>query len=164
MEPSQPLILRHRPTDWPAIRGHDAVVGVLQRRIAGPGHPHAYLITGPSGVGKTTIGRLIAATLGAETNEIDAATYSGVEAMRSLVEFVGYQPPRTSRLIIIDECHRLSRNAWDAVLKPIEEPPAHLYWALCTTEFDAVPDTIVTRCYHCKLDRLDDRVIEEFLF
>ena len=164
MEGTQPLILRHRPTDWAAIRGHDAVVGVLQRRIGGPGHPHAYLLTGPSGIGKTTIGRLIGMTLGAEITEVDAATYSGVEAMRSLVEFSRYRANGAARMIIIDECHRLSKNAWDAALKPLEEPPEHLYWCLCTTEFDDVPNTIVTRCYHTKLERLDDRVIEEYLY
>ena len=160
----QPLILRHRPSDWLAIRGHEAVVGVLQRRIADPGHPHAYLLSGPSGVGKTTIGRVISSTLGAELTEVDAASHSGVDSMRALVEFSRYRAGAGSRMILIDECHRLSNNAWDAMLKPLEEPPEHLYWCLCTTEFDDVPDTIVTRCYHTKLERLPDRVIEEYLY
>jgi DNA polymerase-3 subunit gamma/tau len=165
METAQPpLILRHRPLDWPELRGHDAAVGALQRRLAHEGHPHAYLLTGPSGVGKTTIGRLIGTTLDAEITEVDAASNSGVDAMRALVEFAHYRPGTSPRLIIVDEVHRLSKSAFDALLKPLEEPPGHLFWVLCTTEFDAVPQTIVTRCFHTKLDRLDDRLIEEYLF
>jgi DNA polymerase-3 subunit gamma/tau len=159
-----PLILRHRPASFAAVRGHEATIAALQRRIVQPGHPHAFLLTGPSGTGKTTLARLIAYHFGAEVTEVDGASHNGVDAMRALVEFSRYRPGDAYRIIIIDECHRLSKNAWDAALKSIEEPPSHLYWGLATTEFDAVPDTIVTRCYHIRLERLPDLEIEKYLF
>ena len=160
------LINRHRPSDFAQVRGHDAVITALYQRITEPeGRPHSYLLTGPSGVGKTTIARLIGDAIAAETIEVDAASNSGVDAMRILVDAGSYlSPGSAARIIIVDECHRLSRQAWDAALKAIEEPPDHLYWALCTTEYTKVPSTIISRCNHVKLGPVADQVMEEFLF
>ena len=161
---NEPLIVRHRPADFDQVRGHTETVAALRRRIRDPGRPHAYLFTGPSGVGKTTLARIVGTVLEAEVIEVDAASNNGVDAMRALVELGHYLAPGAqARLIILDECHMLSRNAWNAVLKVLEEPPAHLYLALCTTELHRVPETIVTRCHPVKLDRLDQRQIADFL-
>jgi DNA polymerase III delta prime subunit len=160
----EPLILRHRPQTFTAMYGHAETLGALERRVTGPGRPHAYLFTGPSGVGKTTLARIVGGMLDATIEEIDAASNSGVDAMRELVEAAHYRVPGAhTRLIIVDECQRLSRAAWDAALKVLEEPPAHLYWALCTTELSKVPDTIVSRCHHVRLNPLDDRDIMTLL-
>jgi DNA polymerase-3 subunit gamma/tau len=161
---AQPLIVRHRPATFDGVWGHKAIVDALQRRITGDGRPHAYLFTGKSGVGKTTLARIIAHTLNSEILEIDAASNNGVDAMRALVDIGYYMSPGAgSRMIILDECHMLSRSAWNAALKVLEEPPSHLYLALCTTELYRVPETVVTRSYHVKLDRLSDLDIEDYL-
>jgi DNA polymerase-3 subunit gamma/tau len=115
---------------------------------------HAYLFTGPSGCGKTTLARILANKFanGAATSqniiEVAAADNTGVDDMRGLLETtrtraIGRSPVKT---IVLDECHRLSGQAWDVLLKPIEEPPAHVFWCLCTTNLSKVPKTILTRC------------------
>jgi DNA polymerase-3 subunit gamma/tau len=98
---------------------------------------------GPSGVGKTTIARIIAKELDADVIEVDAASRNGVETMRALCDTGRHLSFRASgkRMFILNEVQRLSPNAWDALLTTLEEPPDHLYFALTTTEFDRVPDS-----------------------
>lgn len=153
MPPPSPLITKYRPRDFDEVVGHVEVMGTLQRAMASDSHPHAYLITGISGLGKTTIARIIAKTFDAEVLEVDAASHSKVEEMRELVETAQHMSLSGAgvRLFLIDEAHRLSANAWDALLKVVEEPPPHLYIALCTTNLGRVPTTIQTRCYHVRL-------------
>lgn len=161
-----PLVTKYRPASFPEIIGHEAVITALQRALdQEESRPHAYLLTGPSGIGKTTTARIIADHLGAEVIEIDAASNSGVDAMRELVDLGNHMSLSGSgtRMFIIDECHTLSKSAWQAILKLLEEPPAHLYLTLCTTEFHKVPETIVTRCYHVALRPLKNAEIEDLL-
>jgi DNA polymerase III gamma/tau subunit len=87
-----------------------------------------------------------------------------VDAMRQLVELGEYMPfSGQCRLVLIDECHMLSRSAWNAALKLLEEPPSHLYLALCTTEFEKVPETVRTRCFHVVLRLVEARDMEDLL-
>lgn len=163
---SDSFINRYRPQEFNQVYGHEAVLGPLRRILGEPSHPHAYLITGPSGVGKTTIARLIGFTLGAIITEIDAASHSGVDDMRELVDLSQYMSLQRGGncMYIIDECHTLSRNAWQALLKVAEEPPDHFYLALCTTEPDKVPATIkMQRAYQVTLRPLPPTTIEAFL-
>jgi DNA polymerase III subunit gamma/tau len=147
------------------VLGHEEVMRALRRAMAASSHPHAYLLTGPAGLGKTTMARLIAKEFGAEVNEIDAASNNGVDAMRTLVELGNHAGFGETgiRAFIIDECHRLSRPAFDALLKTLEEPPEHLYLMLCTTELAKVPETIVSRCYHVSLRPLRNNEISDLL-
>lgn len=161
----KPLITRHRPTTFKGMIGNEAVYKALQRHLKDGKHSHSYLLTGPSGTGKTTAARIIAKKIGAEVLELDAAASSGVESARSLVEIGGHMAMSGSgkRMIIIDECHALSKPAWQVLLKIVEEPPPHLYFAFCTTETGKVPKTIVTRCYDVQLRRVDMDILREWL-
>lgn len=154
-----PLITRYRPKsfddEW--LMGNREVISQLQKAFFPKTRPHAYLFTGPSGVGKTTLARILANEAEADIVEIDAASHSSVDAMREIVELGAYYPISGSgvRFFIIDECHALSKSAWQALLKILEEPPEHLYICLCTTESAKVPETVQTRCYPVKLNVLD---------
>jgi DNA polymerase-3 subunit gamma/tau len=161
-----PLITKYRPESFGEVIGHEAIRASLIRVLgAAQSRPHAYLFTGPSGIGKTTMARIIGKILEADILEVDAASNSGVEAMRGLVEFSQHMAlsGAGTRLMIIDEAHALSRPAWQAILKLLEEPPPHLYLALCTTELIKVPETIQTRCFHCPLRPLTAPEIEDLL-
>lgn len=158
-----PLINKYRPTEFGQVVGHADIMRALARALDSDSHPHAFLFTGPAGVGKTTTARIVADVIGAEVVEIDAASHSGVDAMRELVDMGNHMALSGVgiRAIIIDECHALSKSAWQAVLKILEEPPAHLYIMLCTTEMSKVPNTIVTRCFHAQLKPVGIQDIED---
>lgn len=160
----EPLITRYRPQDFPEVVGHAEVLRGLENALKSPSQPHAFLFTGPSGVGKTTLARIVAASLDAEILEVDAASNNGVDAVRDLVE-LGHHRPLTSRskMIICNEGQRFSRPAWDTLLMLLEEPPDYLYVAVTTTELSKVPDAVVTRCYHVSLKPLRDSEIAELL-
>lgn len=160
-----PLIVKYRPREWEQVFGHEDIVASLKRALESSTHPHAFLFTGPSGIGKTTMARIIAKYIHAEIVELDAATHTGVDSMRELVDLGQHRPLGGSgnRLIILDEAHMLSRSSFNAILKMLEEPPAHLYIALCTTELQRIPETIQTRTFLVPLRPLRDNDIEDLV-
>jgi DNA polymerase III gamma/tau subunit len=126
---------------------------------------HAWMFHGPSGCGKTTLARILAKELKADLIEVDAASNSGVKDMRSIVDGLLYSSiSGARRLLLIDECHRLSAAAWDVLLKPMEEPPKHLYVALCTTEPAKLPKTIKTRPRSVKVELLSTKELDQLAF
>jgi len=166
MSETEPLITKYRPKIFDEIIGHTTAMKSLQSALFSSSHPHSFLLTGPRGIGKTSIARLIAQYFGAEIIEVAAAVYSGVDEMRALVgsaQTFGFNVNGT-RLFLLDECHRLSRNAWDALLKLLEEPPFFIYIALCTTEPDKVPETIRSRCYQIPLRPLQPDDLDTILW
>lgn len=157
------LITRYRPRTFSEVIGQDAVVrslkDICKRKTA-----QIFLLSGPAGTGKTTLARLISKAFGVEekqieSGEVDAATNTGIESMRTLQDLLQYRPFGISgmRSVIIDECHRLSPNAWDSLLKVLEEPPAHVVWCFCTTNLSKVPATIKSRCARFELKPVVDK-------
>ncbi len=146
----QSLYRAYRPQSFKGVAGQEQVTGPLSEAVASGKIGHAYLFAGSRGLGKTTIARILAKELGCTEHdlyEIDAASNNSVEDMRTLTEGV-YTLPFESpyKVYILDEVHMLSKSAWNAFLKTLEEPPAHAIFILATTELDRVPETVQSRC------------------
>lgn len=163
----EPLHLLYRPRSFEEFIGSkqivESVISVLDR-------VHVFLFSGPRGCGKTTLARLITEHLeitNIDTHEIDAADKTGVEDARRLKANTHFAPMRGDKKIyIIDECHRLTGNSMDALLKTLEEPPDHVYFVLCTTEPGKVSKTIKSRCacYEVKpLTRRNSRKLVDWI-
>ncbi len=144
------LYRQYRPADFSEVRGQEHVTDTLQAAIKNKKTAHAYLFSGGRGTGKTTVARILARELQVSDKdlyEIDAASNRGIDDIRVLREGI-YAVPFESpyKFYIIDEAHMLTKEAWNALLKTIEEPPPHAMFVLATTDRDRVPETIQSRC------------------
>lgn len=164
---TQPLITKYRPQSFADLLGQDAVVNSLVAKIQSNTCPHAFLFHGPPGTGKTSTARLVAQALGIDPkwgiDEINGAATRGIDQMRLILDNLGNVSLRgnAQRMIIIDECHQLTSDAWSALLKDTEEAPKHIYWAFCTTELSEVPTNIRTRLTDYELRKVDvDTLLE----
>ena len=176
---SKVLALKYRPQNFDDLIGQDVVVETITNSIIANKVPNAYLFTGIRGVGKTTIARIVAKALNcsngienkckvkcdncdAITNsnhidvlEIDAASRTGVDDVRELIEFSRYGPTSSKyKIFIIDEVHMLSKQAFNALLKTLEEPPEYLKFIFATTEIKKIPVTVISRCQRFDLSRI----------
>lgn len=144
------LYRKYRPASFKEVRDQDHIVNVLQGAIAKDDIPHAILFSGTRGTGKTTLARIFAKEIGVapvDLYEIDAASNRGIDDIRELKEAVHTLPYEGKRkAYIIDEVHMLTKEAFNALLKTLEEPPAHVVFMLATTEEEKLLDTILSRC------------------
>lgn len=144
------LYRKYRPGAFRDVRGQEHVVAALEGAIKKGTIPHALLFAGPRGTGKTSIARIFASAIGTsaiDIYEIDAASNRGIDDIRELREAVHTLPYESERKVyIIDEVHMLTKEAFNALLKTLEEPPAHVVFILATTEREKLLDTITSRC------------------
>lgn len=155
----------YRPSIWSEVIGHKSIVKAFSSALEKDAS-RAYLFVGPSGVGKTTLAYLGVKYLKAdgELIEIDAGKETGVDDMRGRLDEVAYRPLRAERkVVLVDECHMLSKNAFTSMLKTLEAPPPWLYWFLCTTEAGKVPQNIKTRCVKFELKPVAEDDIMDLL-
>lgn len=144
------LYRTYRPKEFDEVRGQEHIVKVLEAAIKNKKIAHAYLFSGGRGTGKTSVARILARSLKVSDKdlyEMDAASNRGIDDIRELREGVYAMPFESPyKLYIIDEAHMLTKEAWNAFLKTLEEPPAHAIFVLATTDRDKVPETIQSRC------------------
>ena len=186
---SKVLALKYRPQTFDDLIGQEVMSETITNSIKANKVPNAYLLTGIRGIGKTTTARIVAKALncsngvenickknfcencGAITNsnhidvlEMDAASKTGVEDVRDLIEFSRYGPTSSKyKIFIIDEVHMLSKQAFNALLKTLEEPPEYLKFIFATTEIKKIPITVVSRCQRFDLSRIKSSELFEFV-
>ena len=185
---SKVLALKYRPQNFDDLIGQEVVAETIINSIKADKIPNAYLFTGIRGIGKTTTARIVAKTLNcsngienkckvkcdncdAITNashidvlEMDAASKTGVDDVRDLIEFSRYGPTSAKyKIFIIDEVHMLSKQAFNALLKTLEEPPSYLKFIFATTEIKKIPITVVSRCQRFDLSRIKSSELLDFI-
>ena len=185
---SQVLALKYRPQKFKDLIGHEEIAITIYNSIKNNNSANAFLFTGIRGIGKTTFARIVAKALNCEnaiegkcekkceqcdpiTNsnhidvlEMDAASKTGVDDVRELIEFSRY-PPTVSKfkIFIIDEVHMLSKQAFNALLKTLEEPPKYLKFIFATTEVKKIPITVISRCQRYDLSRIKSEELFNYL-
>ena len=161
------LYIDHRPTSFDQVAGNEKLVEQFRALLAKDDPPHAYLLMGPSGCGKTTIGRIVSRELGVSDDdfvEVDSADFRGIDTIRDMRRNALYRAMRGERRMwLLDECHKLSNDAQNALLKGLEDPPAHAYFVLCTTDPDKLLPTIRGRCVAFQVQRLTEREMVRLL-
>ncbi|MEI6553855.1 MAG: AAA family ATPase, partial [bacterium] len=144
------LYRTYRPANWAEVIGQEHIISVLEDSIKSGKVAHAYLFCGGRGTGKTSVARIFARELGTSDKdlyEIDAASNTSVDDIRNLNESVHTMPfDSTYKVYILDEVHMLSKSAFNAFLKTLEEPPKHVIFILATTEMQKLPETVISRC------------------
>lgn len=154
------LHLTYRPNDFAHMFGNSETLESLENMLMKKNHPHVYLLSGPSGCGKTTVARIIASRLncvGADYREINTADMRGIDTVREIIKQAQYKPLESNcRIWVIDECHKLTNDAQNALLKILEDTPSHVYFILATTDPDKLIAAIRSRCSVFSMNTLTD--------
>lgn len=157
------LYRKYRPNNFSEVMGQDHIVRVLEKSVNDGTISHAYLFVGSRGTGKTSVARIFAHEIGVSANdlyEIDAASNRGIDDVRELRDGVHSLPFDSKyKVYILDEVHMFTKEAWNTLLKTLEEPPKHVIFILATTELQKVPDTIVSRCQTFIFKKASDSVL-----
>jgi DNA polymerase-3 subunit gamma/tau len=160
------LYREYRPKNFAEVVGQNHITQTLQNQIRGDRISHAYLFCGTRGTGKTSVAKILAKTLteDIDTFEIDAASNNSVTDVRDIVDRVKYPPVAGKyKVYIIDEVHMFSQSAFNAILKTLEEPPAHVVFILCTTEPHKLLPTVQSRCLRFDFRAVGTEVIEKLI-
>ena len=161
------LATKYRPNSWDQVYGQSSIVTILNKQIETNTIKNTYIFSGASGCGKTTVARLFIDKLNngeGSPLELDAASNSGVDNVRDIIRFAQERSVDSKyKAYIIDECHALSNQAWQAFLKCIEEPPKYTIFIFCTTEPNKIPDTIKNRCMRFNFNRINSDLIYDGL-
>jgi DNA polymerase-3 subunit gamma/tau len=161
------LYRKYRPIKWDDVLGQGHIVDVLKGAIKQGNISHAYLFSGTRGTGKTSIARIFAEDIGVSKNdvyEIDAASNRGIDDIRDLRDAVQVLPLESPyKVYIIDEVHMLTKEAFNALLKTLEEPPKHVVFVLATTEMQKLPDTVVSRCQTFSFKKPNHSVLKNLI-
>ena len=183
------LARKYRPETFEAMIGQQATVRILTNALEQNRVPQAMILSGVRGTGKTTLARLvakglnclssdrptskpcwacqncreIAAGISLDVREIDAASHTGVDHIRELIDSVGYRPAGRFKVYILDEVHMLSGSAFNALLKTLEEPPEHVKFIFATTELRKIPATVLSRTHRFPLRRIELKALEDYL-
>ena len=159
------LYRKYRPQKFEEVLGQDHITETLKNAVESGRVSHAYLFSGPRGTGKTSVARILAKEAGCsdvDLMEIDAASSRGIDEIRALRDGVRFSPMRGDiKVYIIDEVHMLTKEAFNALLKTLEEPPRHAVFILATTEPEKVPGTIVSRCQNFSFKKIPRNVLAE---
>ncbi len=161
------LYRKYRPENFSDVVGQDHIVKAISGSLKVGKVAHAYLLCGPRGTGKTTVARIIARELGTSVNdvyEMDAASNRGIDDVRYIRESVHTMPFDSKyKIYILDEVHMFTKDAWNALLKTIEEPPNHVIFILATTELEKVPETIISRCQTFIFKKPTDAILSQVI-
>lgn len=161
------LYRKYRPHNFKDVLGQEHIVKVLEGSIELGNISHAYLFAGSRGTGKTSIARIFAKSIGSSDTdiyEIDAASNRGIDDIRELRESVSTLPFESPyKVYIIDEVHMLTKEAFNALLKTLEEPPKHVIFILATTEIEKLPETVVSRCQVFTFKKPTQKILRELV-
>ena len=161
----QALYSKYRPNTFDDVIGQDHISIPLKKGVEEKNFSHAFLFSGTRGTGKTSVARILAREIGTDSNdlyEIDAASHTGVDDMREILESVETLPLSSEyKVYIFDEVHMLSKSAFNALLKTLEEPPHHVVFILATTEPEKVPETIQSRCEVYTFREPNEKILRE---
>lgn len=164
---SHELYKRYRPKKISEVVGQNYAISTIRKWMDKKEIPHTVLLTGPSGTGKTTLARILARFLKCgklDFEEINTADFKGIDTIRGIRQRVNLRPMAgESRVYLIDECHKLTNDAQNAMLKVLEDTPEHAYFMLCTTDPNKLLSTVLGRCSEVKLRNIPDSQLEAHL-